>query len=367
MEKFLQVFKNLIIFVQKLNKVSPTFNYIDFGEFFRSEGMLNFFGLSNLPRDTPISRSRERRALFKLSMIISLVFLGLNVTSFMYGLIHGGSLLVLTENVGCICIEMLILIKGLMIMYWRREKFVDIVFKLKQHFPDSAWDQHVFHVSQHLKTLKTCVTICASLYRAVMVQFTSMPVFIKLYGLIFSQETQWELIIQILLPLDTSAPIVYSLLSIINTWSFIVGTFTVLMTDLLFVELVAVINVELEALAQLISEIDPADGQDEAIDELKKLSENHQQLIDISEELKDIFSPILFIDCFSMMITMCCTAFLSLVIYLIFFEFFMMSIIFVFCLQSGLSTYFLLKYFLITVVGMWNAFIHCFYGDRLNE
>lgn len=315
MRKLTQVEPSLNIIVKKLNKTNQEPNYIKFDDFFRSEKMLNFLGMTNLPRDKPLNRIRERRALFQLSMIITIVFFGLNVTSFMYGLLHGGSLLVLIENVSIISIESTILIKVLTIMYWQRETFVDIMLKLKLNFPVSAWDQHIFHVHQHLKTLNVFGTICASLYRIVLVQFASMPILIKLYGLMFSQETKWELIFQTALPLDTSVPFVYIIKSIIDIWSVFGSGLIVLIPDLLFNELVAVVNLELAILAKLMSEIDPSDGQDEAIDKLKKLSEKHQELIAISDDLRNILSALVFIDCFGMMISVCCHIFLSLVIY----------------------------------------------------
>lgn len=312
MDKIIKVYKSLKTFLKKFN--DPQSSYIEFDELFRSEEMMNVFGYNNLPRDRPLNRSYERKIFYTVSMINSVLFLSLNIFSIVYGLTQDGSFLVIIENVGIVCIEGLVLIKGFTIMYWQRKKFMDMVVKLKLHFPHNAWDQHVFGVSQHFKVLKICGTIGSVLYKSVLIEFVTMPIILLLHGLVFTHEIKLELIIQLQLPLNTSAPATYVLLYFINIWAFIVGTFTVLITDLLFVELIAVINLELTALAQLISEIDPAEGQNEAFDELRKLSITHRELINLSENLKDILSPLLFIDCFGMLITICCCAFLTLVI-----------------------------------------------------
>lgn len=314
MNKIIKVYQSLKTFLKKFN--CPQSSYIEFDDFFQSEGMMNAFGFNNLPRDTPLNRSNERKIFYTVSMINSFLFLCLNIFSFVYGLTQDGSFLIIIENVAVVCIEGLVLIKGFTIMYWRREKFMDMVLKLKLHFPHNAWDQHVFSVPQHLKILKICGTLGSVLYKLVLFEFTTMPIFILLHGFVFSQNIKLELVIQLQLPLNTSALATYVILYFINIWAFIVGTFTIIITDLLFVELVAIINMELTALAQLISETDPAEGQDKAFDELKNLSITHQELINLSEDLKDILSPLLFIDCFGMLITICCCAFLTLVNFL---------------------------------------------------
>ena len=46
---------------------------------------------------------------------------------------------------------------------------------------------------------------------------------------------------------------------------------------------------------------------------LKSLVNNHQELIEISEKLEEVFSPILFINIFCVIAAMCTTCFLSVV------------------------------------------------------
>lgn len=315
MEKILAFYQSLKSYMQKHSSSEST--YIEFDNFFQSEKMLNIFGFNNLPQVMPLKRIKIRRIFYSISMMISVIFLGVNIFSIAYGFKHNGSFLIFTENVGVVCIESLILMKGFTVVFWNREKVKNIVVKLKQHFPNDAWDQYVFSVLQHLKNLRICGKICFVLYKGVTLEFVSMPILILLYGFVFSKDVKLETIVQLTLPLDTSDPLNYALLYIINALAFYIGIFTVLITDLLFTELLAVINMELTIFGQLISEVDPALGQDEAISELKKLSKAHQELIQLSEDLRDIQSPLIFIDCFGMMINMCCAAFLTLVMFLI--------------------------------------------------
>lgn len=320
MDKIIKLYQNLKSYLQKF--YNPQSTYVEFDDFFQSEKMLNYFGFNNLPQDEPPKNWKERTAFYAFSMINWIVFLVLNVLSFTFSLKQDGSFLVITENAGVICIAGLVLIEGFTIMFWHRERFMDIATKLKQHFPSSAWNQHVFHVFKHLKTSKIFGIICEILYKTLMVQFVSVPVLIVLYELAFGLEVKLEMIIQLQIPLDTTVYFTYSLLYFNAAWALIVGTYTVLITDMLFCELVAIINMELLALGQLMSEIDPSEGQNEAIDELKKLSQTHLELIQISENLKDILSPLLFINCFGLLITLCCAAFLTLVILINDFVFF---------------------------------------------
>ncbi|XP_070502875.1 odorant receptor 49a-like [Chironomus tepperi] len=380
MDNLAKIHQNLKIFMQWFNTGTPQSTYIDFDDFFRSEKMMNFFGFRNLPREAPLNRGRERQAFFTMSMIISLVFLGINVISIIHGLTHHGSFLIIIEDVAIVCIEGLVLIKGFTVMYWRREKFMDIVAKLKPHFPHNAWDQQVFMVSNHLETLTTCGTIGAVFYKSVLIEFTSVPLLLMFYGLVWTNEARFELIIQLQLPVDTTAPIPYIVLYFINSWAFIVGTFTVLITDLLFAELVAVINLELNILAQIMSELDPAKNQDEAIDELKKLAAVHQELIDLSENLKDILSPLLASLSVAEGAYNCNwlsgnTKFRQMILIIIVRARKAQELTGMGFVNVNLETYqwsrvsylYLFKYILALLVTMWNSFIHCFYGSRLND
>ena len=179
MERLRKFYQNIKFFLQKLYNRTPQTTYVEFSDFFRSEKLLNFFGFNILPRDVPIEGYKWRRTFFGLSMVNMAVFLVLNIASIITGLVQGGSFLVYIENVGTGCIMSLILIKGLTIVYWHRESFVKIVEQLRQHYPHDAWNQHVFRVPQHLKTLKICGMICVVLYLIVMVEFDSMPILIK--------------------------------------------------------------------------------------------------------------------------------------------------------------------------------------------
>ncbi|KAL7025535.1 hypothetical protein ACKWTF_013518 [Chironomus riparius] len=153
MEALLKGKQSFKIYLKKLFNKSPKSTLIEFDDFLGSEKMINYFGFYNLPRDTPLSKNKIRKVFYTSTMILSVVFLSLNLFSIGYGISTGGSFLILTENVGVVCIEGLILMKGFTVMYWYRERFMEIVVKLKKHFPNNSWDHHVFLVPQHLRKL----------------------------------------------------------------------------------------------------------------------------------------------------------------------------------------------------------------------
>ena len=70
---------------------------------------------------------------------------------------------------------------------------------------------------------------------------------------------------------------------------------------------------EFDILGQVISEIDMIDGEEEAIKELKKLVNVHQELIEVSEEISDIFSGLLLVNSFGSILILCSASFLAVV------------------------------------------------------
>ena len=65
--------------------------------------------------------------------------------------------------------------------------------------------------------------------------------------------------------------------------------------------------------SQKMKEINPRNGQKLAINKLKELIKIHQELMDITQKMNEIFSPILFVDAFGLLGATCLTSFLSLV------------------------------------------------------
>jgi len=140
-----------------------------------------------------------------------------------------------------------------------------------------------------------------------------MPFLHQVYGAVKSKNVEWECIFNLVLPFDQFQPIVYVIMWILESWIIILSAVYTLCTDLLFASLVQILSMELDILSQIISEIDMADGEEEAIKELKKLVDIHQQLIEVSGKLNEIFSPLLLINVFGSITTLCTACFLSVV------------------------------------------------------
>ncbi|KAG5667248.1 hypothetical protein PVAND_015238 [Polypedilum vanderplanki] len=76
---------------------------------------------------------------------------------------------------------------------------------------------------------------------------------------------------------------------------------------------------ELNNLGQILAEIDWDDEDEEgelkAIEEIKKLAGIHQQLIEVTEELNKIFSPLMLFNVFGELVALCTSAFLLIIIF----------------------------------------------------
>jgi hypothetical protein len=109
---------------------------------------------------------------------------------------------------------------------------------------------------------------------------------------------------------------VYGVMWILECWVIANTMLIVIATDFIFICLTQILSMEFDILTQLISEIDMIEGEDEAAKELKKLLCVHQELIEVSEKLSDVFSVLLFINVFGSIVTLCTTSFLVVVIYI---------------------------------------------------
>ncbi|CAG9807498.1 unnamed protein product [Chironomus riparius] len=88
------------------------------------------------------------------------------------------------------------------------------------------------------------------------------------------------------------------------------------------------------------------DDEEKAIDEMKKLVKMHDNLLEVSGKIEEVFTGILFIDLFGIIGMMCSLAFLAF---------------------AGIGWLFFTKYFMMFLAASWNAFNHCYYGNRLSD
>ncbi|KAG5669259.1 hypothetical protein PVAND_017150 [Polypedilum vanderplanki] len=180
------------------------------------------------------------------------------------------------------------------------------------------------------------------------VQFSLMPFLHQLYGWLSSKEIAWVHVFAINLPFDTMHPFFYWPKLSYEVWFLAYCGFIFIGTDIIYATLVHLVTMELNNLAQIISEIDWDDedeeGEKKAIDEMKKLSGIHQQLIEASDELDDICSILLFVNAFSCLSMLCTDAFLA---------------------ASGEGQYFIVKFIIPAIAIPWHFFFQCHFGDAL--
>lgn len=287
--------------------------YTEFSDFFLSEKMFNLYGISNLQTDFPGTRTMWKNFVYIASLLIIVMYLLLPLTSLIVNLTQNGSLLILFENFTGISLGMMILMKSFSINYWNRAKIKDTIQTLELHYPHDGWNQYIFEIPQHLKSLRFIeeISIFSLAFSASVYTFAPFAVYI--YGLITSQYFKLFSIFQLNLPIDQTDPIIYFVINFIIFNGIFYVCSLVLVTDFLYSELMAVVNMELKILGKLMSEIDPADDQVEALNSLRKLIDAHNDLIKVTENLEEIFSPLLFIDIFGMMVLMCASAFFTFV------------------------------------------------------
>ena len=277
-------------------------------------------------------------------------------------MLPNGSLVVAIEASASFGVFSLMLLKIYIVVIKNRENLTDILERIEFHFPIHTWNQHYFKVGKYLKLLNIFIITTTVIYSMLWLQNSCMAFLEILYGWMTSRSIKIELILRIYVPFDYSNPLVFSLIYIFQSWILLVNLTGFLLVDMMYFGLMIVLSMEFDMLKEIMSEIDPRDDQQAAIKKMKELIEIHQELIEITEKLEDIFSLILFVNIFGMVYLICETAFLSIVSIIT--RIIGTNCIFL-TLQSGISQYLLIKYFLTFIGSCWNGFIQCYFGERL--
>lgn len=312
MKKVQQFFRDLKLRLKLKWQRRQTNFLIQFSDFFPFEFFFKFCGF-------PFLQSYNARRDF----IWQICFGGYNLSTIMLAiasLISAGiyfntpdSFLLTTESFAFFWVFAAILFKGYYVMFFNRMKIVKVLEKLDEHFPLHCLDQDKFKVASYLKKLKIISIITIFVYIAVTLNFVTFPLQRQIYGLLTSQSVEWEKILVLKYPFDVMKPIAYWLVFIFEFCEINFGAFLVLSTDLFYAELLCVLSMEFDILSQLIAEIDLEDGDENAIRELKKLVDIHQQLIEVAENLEEIFSRLLLANLLAFIFVLCIGAFLTVV------------------------------------------------------
>ena len=114
------------------------------------------------------------------------------------------------------------------------------------------------------------------------------------------------------LPFDQFISLIYGIINLIEAWICIFSVVVMLSTDLLFTSIMQILSMEFEILGQVISEIN-IENDEEAIREMKILVDIHQELIEASEKLEEIFSLLQLFYTFGSITALCTACFLAAV------------------------------------------------------
>jgi hypothetical protein len=320
MEKVMAFYQSLKAKIQnwrRKTRVSPMF--IQFGDFFLCNHVNCKLGYSVLPELRPSKKWQRINCI--AVQVLSILFIPILAASVVNSARNftDANLFIAMENVAFSGIFGVIFFKWFFILHHNYDRIQRIVSKLEQHYPQSGIDQLTFKTEKSLRTLEFFSKITFTVYSMLFIQFTSMPFISRLYHTtIRSDSSQWQhMIAMSWSSIDNLHAAVYWPIYFIELWLLFVDTYVVVATDLLYMSLLHLVTMEANNLAEIMGEIDWDDedvhGESEAMRELKKLSDIHQQLIEVADEFQEIFSPLLLINVFASIAVMCVVAFLTAV------------------------------------------------------
>jgi len=291
----------------------PQRSFIEFAHFFWSENFFKFFGFNILPTFSVDDGKKWKKVAYVTAIVSLLLLLILMLISMPIGVTKSDSVVTLSENWCALLGLVVIFVKVYSLLYLHRGKIEEIVATLDFYYPHDFLDQQLFNVSGHIRILKILGKLGVVLYVLGFVMFNFIPIISQTYWYFSSQTVKFEPIYHLYTPFDQNNPLCYIVLNIIAMLSHSSGLVFIFMTDLLYAELVALTAMELNILGHMMSEIDPEDDQEKALEDFKKLVKVHEDLIEVTEKLQEIFSLILFMDLFGI-IGMCTSlAFLAFV------------------------------------------------------
>ena len=145
------------------------------------------------------------------------------------------------------------------------------------------------------------------------VQFCSMPLVFQFYARYKGVDINWGHIYSLNLPFDQTQPVVYEMIYFSEFCTTIYSVSFAICTDLLFACLMQILVMDLNILGKIMSEINVEENEEQAIKQLKELVGVHNDLIEVSEKLEQTFSPLLLINAFGVIVSLCTASFLSVV------------------------------------------------------
>lgn len=290
-------------------KTRPLIRKVNFTDFLFFDKVFNFFGYSFLSQ--PPKNVLRRRRILGFSLILIIIEMTLSCVSF-FNAVLAKEYETVAEN--CLCIGLLLMasLKAVYLLLYRKNGIQKVLAVLLGNFPKTGLESEVYKVPESLSVMRRLRIVLIALHCLSMSLLFAMPALSKLYGYLTSIDTELYPINALSLGFDTKQPIPYCVLAVLAINVGIFGSSVLLMTDLLFCEIVWLIALELNILAQKIREIKPKAA--DSVEKLRKVHNVHMELIRVSEIFQHIFSPLLLINVMAFISSLCATAFVTLVI-----------------------------------------------------
>ncbi|KAG5673089.1 hypothetical protein PVAND_003164 [Polypedilum vanderplanki] len=306
-------------------------------DFFPSEKMFQSFGFTFLNRlQISITQQQSRKNIFWSSVVISLVIWVLFIMNFLYAT-KSENFILSVDTFGWISGYFMTMTKKFFLCYWKRQTIMKIIERLDRYFPHSSREQLQFKVSEHHRNLKILHRISLINYVWTWIHFSYMP----LLSILFGQGMQ--LFAPIYFPFDTMQTWLYPIIFILQVWNLFFIFILSISMDFLFYDLLCVISMEFDVLAQKISQIDP-ESDENADKKFGEIIDGYNELIDIANELEDNFSPLLLVHIYGGIFMLCVSVFLLFV---------------------PMSIYFIMKNVPPICLLLVQLFCICFYGEQL--
>lgn len=305
-------FKKFVDFVKsKFARKKSSNTLIQFEDFLKCESVGRMLGMTFLPKSrVPLSKLRilngriVQLSLFGFLFLYLMTFVKSSKTDQMH---------VMIENVIFIGIDLVAMLKTYRLYYNQLSKVHKIIDKLDEHFPHSSVDQLTLKVNKHLRMLKIFDNLLFVSYNLTLLQFCTTPFLHQMYGKMRSIDIEMEQIFTLCITNYQFNVYVYPFVYILEAWFAYYAVHFVRCTDLIFSCLMQILTMEFDILGQMMSEIDPTEGEDKAIKKLTKLVDIHQELIEVSEMLNEIFSPFQLMNVFCSIAALCSASFLVVV------------------------------------------------------
>ncbi|CAG9806538.1 unnamed protein product [Chironomus riparius] len=277
--------------------------FLLFQDFLRFEKLAKILGFTFLKDEiTPPNKWLKLNSLILYPAVV-IIFLAQMISIIMS--VQQKSFFVTMENVMILGGYVIAAGKLFIIFHYKRDKIDDVIETLDKHFPHFGVDQLIFKVQKYLNEVKLFEKIQCSLFLFSLWHVTFFPFEHQIYGFIRSEAVEWETVLTMILPFDQFQPAIYIFMRISETWILMFTCFIFICTDLIFASLTLILSMEFDILGQVISAIDMIHSDEKALKELKKLIGIHQELIEVSEKISDIFSGLLLINSFASILVLC--------------------------------------------------------------